>query len=143
MNNKKAVSKIIEYKNISVFTDSLNQLIGILYPNHFLDIEDNKLHFKLGNDLDGVIVNLYSKSIHLKLSYSFIRNHFAFQENIKLHLPEINTLFNYNVNLQHVYLYPNERDNFPDTTLGMEDRAAYFLRVLQVALGKIIIISEQ
>jgi hypothetical protein len=142
MGKNTVLSKKKEFKNIKVFTTSLNKLISVLYSNQFLDEEDNKLHFGAGNQLDGVTAELHPHGIHLKFSYDYIRNHLAFQENKKFNIPEINTLFNYNVNLQYVCLYPNDRDEFPDTPLGMEQRAAYFMVVLQVALEQILTLNK-
>lgn len=137
MGKNTVLSKKKDFKNINVFTASVNKLIGALYSNQFLDEEENKLHFGIGHPLDGVIAELHPHGIHLKFSYAYIKNHIAFQENIKFDIPEINTLFNYSVNLQYLYLFPHDRDEFPDTPLGMEQRAAYFMVVLQVALEKI------
>lgn len=141
MGKNSQLSKKKEFKNIKVFTNSLVKLIYAIYPNQFFDEEDNELHFST-RDLDGVIVQLHTHGLHFKFSYAYIKANKVFQEDLSFSIPEINTLYNYNVNLQLLTLYPFDRDEFQDTPLGMEQRAAYFIAVLQVALQNIILLKK-
>ncbi|RLJ61613.1 hypothetical protein CLV86_2636 [Lacinutrix venerupis] len=135
LNNKK------EFKYITEFTHSIIKLVYAKYPNQFFDEENNELHFST-RELDGVIVQFHTHGLHLKFSYAYIKANKVFQEDLSFNIPEINTLFNYNVNLQLLTLYPFDRDEFRDTPLGMEQRSGYFITVLQVALQHINLLKK-
>ena len=130
-NNK--LPKIKPFNNEEHFYRYTIQLLTFLYPSANISIKGKKIILKniLNNE---VVLEITATSLYPNLSSSFREENPRFSKNGSIFLEEINSNFQWTGSSGLGYMYPRDRDNFEDTKFGMEQKAYYFISVIQVVL---------
>ena len=126
----------IDYKKSFVgFSNQLDKLFQLFYPQENFD--GRNYNFKTGI-YKGVTVKISSSDIYLELEYEFIKDKPGMGRNQGKQFDSLNVYFQYNASNRTVYMYPRDRDNFPETPYGSELKANYFFLIVQAALNYIL-----
>mgnify|MGYP000294794634 CR=1 FL=1 len=139
MGKNNALPKIKRFKHLIVFKEHVESLLKVMYPNEV--VSENDIICK-SEHLVGVSAIIHPYHIYIDLNEAYINNSPIFKKKYMHKLDAINTTFDYRASSKRVYVYPKDRDEFPDTPLGMEQRAAFFVLVLELSLKHIIFIKE-
>lgn len=135
MERNTGLPKYKEFKNVEYFNKQKEELLSHLYPDAILN--GNKIKFP-SNMYDGITAEITAGSIYVYLNNEFKQSHSSLKENNAFELPLVNTRFSLTFSSGKGYMYPRDRSEFPDTELGMEQKAAFFVMVLQVCLAELI-----
>src|SRR5690606_4848269 len=136
MKRNNQLPKIKEFKYKSHFYRHKNDLLKAIFPEAEI-VDKQIIRFKQPN-FYGIIADVNSDSIHLEINSAFKKQHDWLKSNQNVRLEVVNTSFQYTASSGKGYLYPWDRDMFEDSELGMEQKAQYFVLVLQVCLNHII-----
>jgi len=123
--------KIKEFENEQHFYNHVNKLLVVLYPK--ATITGKTIAFQQDKYL-GISIGIGSTSLYPQLSESFRKEHSAFLKNGKTNLEEVNTPYQWTGSTGKGYMYPRDRDMFEDSELGMEQKAFYFIVIVEVLL---------
>ena len=108
---------IKQFKHEDHFNTHVNALLKHLYPN--AAINDNKIAFKEAPYM-GISIVFYPSAIYAQLSEPFEKL--------------VNTKLQWTGSSGKCYMYPWDRNMFDDSILGMEQKAVFFVMVMEVAL---------
>lgn len=123
---------IYNFTNLDLFKKHLEALLKLLYPAEVF--AEHQIKFKHSN-YKGITASIYSSCLYLELDTAYVVQNPHLKYNHVKELDALNVFFQYTASNNKVYLYPRDRDNFPDTPYGMEMRANYFVLVLVAALN--------
>lgn len=132
--NKKLLSTK-GFKHLKVFKSQVSSLIKLVYPQE--EITEYTILFK-SKERNGISAIVHPYHIYIDVSEAYVNATPILKKEYKHTLTAINTSFDYRPSSKRVYLYPLDRDEFPDTPLGMEQRAAFFIVVLEVCLKHLV-----
>tara|TARA_R110000851_G_scaffold256188_2_gene408609 strand:+ start:717 stop:1136 length:420 start_codon:yes stop_codon:yes gene_type:complete len=123
---------IKQFKHEDHFNTHVNALLKHLYPN--AAINDNKIAFKEAPYM-GISIVFYPSAIYAQLSEPFRALYPKFQKNGMYSFEKlVNTKLQWTGSSGKCYMYPWDRNMFDDSILGMEQKAVFFVMVMEVAL---------
>jgi hypothetical protein len=125
------------FKNEKHFYTYTIQLLNCLYPSATISLDSKRISFKDPLFKD-VSFEITSGSLYPQLTPEFRERNPRFSKNGEFYLEEVNTPFKWTGSTGKGYMYPRDRDNFEDTEFGMEQKAYYFIVVVQVVLRFLI-----
>jgi hypothetical protein len=131
MKRNKVLPKVVKFKHEQLFYKHAFKLLAFLYPD--ATIIDETITFK-DSCYKGISIRITSSSLDPLLSSSFRNENTKFIKSGFIKLEEINTPFGWTGSTGKCYMYPWDRDMFQDSELGMEQKAYYFIVVIQVLL---------
>lgn len=123
--------KIKEFENEQHFYKHVNKLLVVLYPK--ATIVDRTIVFQQDKYL-GISIDIRSTCLYPQLSESFRKANISFLKNGFIKFEETNTPFGWTGSTGKGYMYPWDRDMFEDSEMGMEQKAFYFIVIVEVLL---------
>ena len=126
-----AVLKFKEFKNEQHFYKHVNKLLVVLYPKAI--ITGKTIAFQQDKYL-GISIVLNATNLHVELSEVFRSKQTVFLKSGDTNFEEVNVAYKWKGNSGYGYLYPRDRDMFEDSELGMEQKAFYFIVIVEVLL---------
>lgn len=123
--------KITKFENEQHFYKHLIKLLVILYPQ--ATITGKTISFQQDRYL-GISIALKATNLHVELSEAFRSKNNSFSKSGDTNFEEVNASYKWKGNSGYGYLYPRDRDMFEDSELGMEQKAFYFLVIIEVLL---------
>jgi hypothetical protein len=123
--------EIKKFKHEQHFYNHLTKLLTILYPK--AKIKERIIAFQQDKYL-GIVISLKPTNLHVELSDAFKCKNNTFSNSGDINFEELNAIYKWKGNSGYGYLYPRDRDMFEDSELGMEQKACYFIVVIQVLL---------
>lgn len=129
-----SLPKYKRFINEPHFNKHTKALIEHLYPDAIID---NKTITFTNEEYRGLVAEITSGSIYINLSSEFSDKHPVLRQNQSIPLPLVNTVYGLTGSTGKGYMYPFDRSEFPDTILGMEQKAAFFVVVLEVCLKQL------
>lgn len=123
--------KIKEFENEQHFYKHVNKLLVVLYPK--ATIIDRTIVFQQDKYL-GISIALNATNLHVELSEVFRSKQTVFSKSGDTNFEEVNASYKWKGNSGYGYLYPRDRDMFEDSELGMEQKAFYFIVIVEVLL---------
>ena len=131
MKRNNNLPKIKDFKNVQHFYDHLFKLLVILYPT--ASIVDKTISFQDPNN-KGISIRIIGTALYPNLNEEFRRNNIRFRKSGVQQFIETNTAYQWTGGTGKGYMYPRDRDMFEDSELGMEQKANYFIVIIQVLL---------
>lgn len=123
---------IKQFKHERYFSIHVNALLKHLYPNALL--KDNMISFREAPYM-GITFKFYPTAIEANLSESFRALYPKFQKNGKNSFEQlVNTRLQWTGSSGKCYMYPFDRNMFDDSVLGMEQKAVFFVMIMEVVL---------
>jgi hypothetical protein len=131
MKRNKVLPKVVKFKHEQHFYNHLTKLLAMLYPK--AKITGRIIAFQQDKYL-GIVISLKPTNLHVELSDAFKCKNNTFSNSGDINFEELNAIYKWKGNSGYGYLYPRDRDMFEDSELGMEQKACYFIVVIQVLL---------
>lgn len=124
-----------KFENEAHFYIHVSNLLKHLYSN--AEIDGRKITFS-EEPFIGVIGEITAASLYVYLDETFKEKHPLLKQNEHIKLPLVNTNLALTWSTGNGHMYPLDRNEFPDTKLGMEQKAAFFVIVMEVCLKQLI-----
>lgn len=134
MTRNTALPKYKGFKNELHFHQHKIALIKQLYPEAI--IKEKIIEFT-NPEYVGIEAEITAGSLYVFLSREFRQQHPVLLQNQSFELPLLNTRFSSTGSTGKGYMYPRDRSEFPDTELGMEQKAIFFVMVLEMCLKQL------
>ena len=123
---------IKQFKHEDHFRTHVNALLKHLYPH--ATINDNKIAFREAPYM-GISFEFHPSAINAHLSESFRSLYPKFQKNGTRSFENlVNTKLQWTGSSGKCYMYPWDRNMFDDSILGIEQKAVFFVMVMEVVL---------
>lgn len=122
------------YKNLSYYKYYRTTLLQSLFPNEADTI--GAVTFKEGK-LKGVKGKLWHDRVELVFTKDFLEKYPNVIEHFKANLTTIEEYAEVVVDATKIIAEPKGKFNFQDSELGMRQRAAYYVMILQIMLKEI------
>ncbi|GGG88546.1 hypothetical protein GCM10011416_01000 [Polaribacter pacificus] len=131
MKRNTVLPKLVIYKNEQHLYRHTFKLLKFLFPS--ATITENTIAFQ-DSKHKGISISVSSGSLYPFLSESFRKEHPTFFKNGFIKFEKTNTPFQWTGSTGKGYMSPWDRDTFEDTEMGMEQKAYYFIVIIQVLL---------
>ena len=131
MERNEFLPKAKEFKHVEHFNKHLFKLLAILYPT--AKLSKGKIVFQ--DDANkGITIVVSPNSLYPNLSKAFREDNVKFSKNGIIDFEEVNTTYQWTGSSGLGYMYPCDRSMFQDCELGMEQKACFFVVVIQIVL---------
>jgi hypothetical protein len=124
------------FNNISHYKAYRTKLLRELYPNES-PVSIGKVIFKTSS-LKGVTVRLWKDEISIVLEEEYTLKNIELLNNLADATKHLNVFFKMKIGKTYIVLNPINKNEFPDTITGMENRARYYVLCLDLFLKFLI-----
>jgi|UniRef100_UPI00404B1EC6 hypothetical protein len=124
------------YLNISYYKSQRTKLLKLVYPNdNWIGI--GKIIFKQTN-YKGITARLWRDQIEILFDDTFLDCNPEFLNQAAIKLDILSENFEYKIRSNRITILPIGRNEFPDTKIGMKNRAALYVLTLVISLKAIL-----
>jgi hypothetical protein len=119
------------YHNISFYKARRSSLLKLMYPDEWSSV--GKVVFK-NSIYKGITVRLWQDEISISFNETIIESHDDLMNKIAKEMVVLSSMCEYKVSKVLIRLVPTGRNDFADTELGMQQRAALYILILDLCL---------
>ena len=119
------------YSNISFYKSRRSTLLQLMYPDEWSSI--GKVVFK-NSIYKGITVRLWHDEISITFGDYIIDSHDDLMKKIAQEMVVLSSMCEYKIGIMLITLIPIGRNNFEDTELAMQQRAALYILILDLCL---------
>lgn len=132
MERNKHLTEIRKFKHEDHFKSHVNALLKHLYPQ--AKINQTTIEFTQ-EPYKGLTFVIYSDALHPFYNMDFKMKYPKMARSGEYNFEElVNTWFKVSGGSGKLYMYPRDRNMFEDSLLGMEQKAIYFVMIMEITL---------